>query len=261
MALGEAVARAFDVAWPGEIFHNKYADPFTDYRCSKLLSERANFFNFRHELFRVRPELSIPSGENQSTVFTLYLDNLRSVSRSDDYLIDIKYTSWHHLNTFWWTGTRKPFLIDLVMRLGISVIHLRRRNHFSMYCSQKLAEQTGVWWTSELRELAGECFVVNLEDCKRYMEEVRVAERSFDNWLSKHSCFQLTYEEIFSQEGLSQTVEKTFSEIFSRPPSAPLSTTSKKVTPPLRSVVKNADEVISCFKGTPYQSMAEEVLA
>src|SRR5690348_16478378 len=99
--LGQAVTQAFSAAWPKEIFNDAYADPSLDYRRARDIKQRTNFFNYRQEAFRKNPALSYPSKENQTFLFRTYLVELAELERADRFLIDIKYTSLHHLDSYW----------------------------------------------------------------------------------------------------------------------------------------------------------------
>jgi hypothetical protein len=91
----------YQCAWPAEIFHEEFARPGRDYRTSTYPQERGNFFTFREEIVRSRPELLYPHLSARRRLFELYLDNLRALFPKDRFLLDIKFTSWHHLDGFW----------------------------------------------------------------------------------------------------------------------------------------------------------------
>ena len=72
---------------------------------------------------------------------------------------------------------------------------------------------------------------------------------------------ELEYESLLEGHGFSKKVEEAFSEIYGMAPVQPLATRHRKVTPPLRDVVTNKDEVLSALRGTDYLDMAEQAFA
>ena len=55
-------------------------------------------------------------------------------------------------------------------------------------------------------------------------------------------------------------VLKTFTDVFNEGPVDTLTPLLQKVTPPLREIVRNADEVITGFQSTPYAEMVADAL-
>jgi LPS sulfotransferase NodH len=259
--LGDAVSRSFNAAWPQEIFHGAYTDPGGDFRGSTEIKHRCNFFNLRQELFKQRPELSYPSKANQTLIFDLYLEYLVTSEKLERYFLDIKYTSWHHLNDYWWAFNQRPHLLRDVIRREFPIVHLKRENLFALYCSQMLADRTRVWWTMENHANSDERLAIDGPHCLRFLEDMRAIERLFDRWLYGYPVHELRYEKLLAPGGFSTEVEQTFVEVYGMAPSSPLSTVYRKVTPPLRDLVENADEVLTALRGTEFQSMAEEALS
>lgn len=258
--LGDAVSRSFHAVWPEEIFHRDHAGPQIDFRASEDVKQRLNFFNFRHELFQQAPSLAFPSGDNQSMIFDAYLDYVVSSEKSERYLFDIKYTSWHHLNRYWSQPFQRPHLLDRAIHLGFRIVHLKRRNLLALYCSHRLAEATNVWRTVEPAPLQRQALTVDTSHCLRTLVDLRATEHLFDRWLSRYPHGELRYESLLSGDTFSKEVEDMFRQIYRARPVAALFTVYRKITPSLRDVVVNRNEVLSALRGTDFQSMAEEAL-
>ena len=257
--LGDAVARSFQVLRAGEVFHDECADPELDFRSSAKIGERLGFFNFRHDVFKTRPELSMPSPANQSLLFREYLAHLESSDRADRYLLDVKYTSWHHFDPYWRLFYERPHMLSEAIKLRLPLVHLKRSNLFALHCSQRLATETGVWHVFQERTASDVRLTLDIPRCLRELDEIRSAQRMFDHWLAGNA-HELEYERLFGLEGFSADVERTFTQVYGIAPAEPLSTAHRKVTPPLRDVVVNKDDVLSALQGTDFQKMAEEVL-
>jgi len=258
--LGDAVSRSFRVVWPGEIFHDEFANARLDFRSSEKISERFSFFNFRHEVFKTRPELSMPSPANQSLLLREYLEYLKSCEPAGRYLLDVKYASWHHLEPYWRTLQSRPHLLKEAMRLHLPLVHLKRSNLFALYCSQQLATETGVWHVYQERPASDVRLTLDIPRCLRELDLIRSSQRMFDHWLAGYA-HELEYETLISADGFSTQVEQTFTQVYGIAPAEPLSTVHWKVTPPLRHIVVNKDDVLSALRGTDFQKMAEEVLS
>ena len=76
-------------------------------------------------MLRKRPELSYPSRENQEFLFRTYLDHLGELEQAERLLVDIKYTSLHHLNTYWNLPSVRPGLVSIIRELKLPVVHLK----------------------------------------------------------------------------------------------------------------------------------------
>jgi hypothetical protein len=259
--LGDAVSRSFGAVWPQEIFHDQHADPEIDFKASVDIGKRLNFFNFRHDTLKRRPELSLPSTANQSLILSEYLEYIASSEKSDRYLLDIKYTSWHHLDPYWRALSDPPYLLSQVKRLRLPLVHLKRSNLFALYCSKQLAAQSSVWHVFEDRTGADHHLTIDVASCVRELDDMRTTQRLFERWLSGYPVRELEYESLLADSEFSKDVEQTFARIYGISPVQPLSTLHRKVTPPLRHVVLNKDEVLSALAGTDFQAMAEEALS
>ncbi len=260
--LGDAVSRGFGATWPHEIFHRRHAGPEIDFRSSDDIEKRYNFFNFRYELFRTKPELSFPSRQNQSAIFDSFLEYMASSAQSDRHLLDVKYSSWHHLNWYWTRPLQRPFLLQHVMKRRLPIVHLKRDNLFALYCSHRLAEETNLWRTTGKGiEQSRQPLTIDVAHCRQRLEESRATTQLFDEWLGNYPRYEMKYEELLAGDKFSETVVQAFTQIYGSPPPAALATVYVKVTPPLREIVVNRDEVLAELRGTDFMEMAEKALS
>jgi hypothetical protein len=198
---------------------------------------------------------------HQSLIFDEYLSYLTRSENAERYLLDVKYTSWHHLDSYWRVFHQCPDLLTEVKKRRLPLVHLKRSNLLALYCSQKLAEQTGVWRSFEDNASADRRLTIDVSRCIRELDDMRSMQRLFDRWLFGYPVRVLEYETLLDADGFSKKVEDTFAAIYGIAPLQPLSTLHRKVTPPLREVVVNKDEVLSALAGTDFQAMAEAVLS
>jgi hypothetical protein len=275
------VARAYDTAWPQEIFHETHAPPGVDFRKAYDPPQRANFFDFRADAVRSRPELMYPDLDARRTLFDLYLEYLRSAFPQDRCLIDVKYTSWHHLDGFWRSPTDPPGLVELIREKGISVIHLVRQNLFALYCSQRLAEKYNIWWMKtregavraggvlsnpgglydekiETQEQPRRTLKIDLADCHDWMSRIAEEQTQFGKWV--RPVHTLAYEELMKNGRFSKRIEEVFSDVFGRRPVRELTSTHIKVAPPLDQVIENIPAVARHFEGTEFEEYVSKSL-
>jgi LPS sulfotransferase NodH len=258
--LGDAVWSAYDAAWPEEIFHEINAKPGVDFRNAEDWEQRGNFFTFRADAIRHRPELIYPDIRARRALFNLYLDNLRAVFPNDRFLIDIKYNSWHHLDGFWRSPTDPPGLIELVSEKNIPVVHLIRRNLFALYCSLRLAVMSDLWSKKLGDPAETRTLKVDLEDCRRWMTEMASTQKLFAKWLQGHPGHTLTYESLMDNGRFAEGVSEVFTNIFGRRPLHELTTTYTKILPPLYSIIENAQAVVNHFAGTEFEMFVKTSL-
>lgn len=258
--LGDSVSRAFGAVLPKEIFVAGNALPDVDYRRDSNVQTRTNFFNFRRDLYRSRPELSYPTRQNQEYLFRAYLEHIERLEKASKFLIDIKYSSFHHLDSFYRFAGDPPGLIEIIRCLDLPVVHLRRNNLFARYCSLTHALNTDIWATTTC---PGDFtpFAVDTADCLDHMARNAAIADQVDGWFEGRRIYQLEYETLWENGRWSPVVSQTFEDIFG-PPVAPLAEPRlRKVMPPLRSMITNRDEVLSALRGTAFLPMAEAELS
>jgi tetratricopeptide (TPR) repeat protein len=252
--LGHSVGDAWHADFLGEVFHDEPQDDFFS----------ANFFRFRCDLLEAEPSLSVPTLNNQRKIFHRYCEYLQSISPSGAVIMDLKYYSWHHLNSCFVLPHEPPTLIEFIRKAQWPVVHLVRENLFALHCSLHLSQKRGIWHKSVAAEPDHDhpTLVVDVETCRQEMEHLQSATTLFNGWFEGYgNLHHLTYERLFDGSRFSSAVEDAFAKIFREPAIKPLVPAMRKVTPPLKEVVENADEVLRGLAGTPFHSMAEEALA
>lgn len=252
--LGHSAGDAWNVDFLGEVFHDDPQDDFFG----------ANFFKFRCGLLESEPSLSIPTLHNQRTIFQRYCHHVQSTTPSGASILDLKYYSWHHLNSCFVLPHDPPTLIEFVREARWPVVHLVRENLFALHCSLKLSQKRGVWHKGAQAEPDTDrpTLVVDIDTCRLEMERLQAATDLFNSWFEGYgNMHHLTYERLFEGSHFSSAVEETFTRIFREPAAKPLIPAMQKVTPPLNQVIENAAEVLRGLAGTPFHAMAVEALA
>jgi hypothetical protein len=109
------------------------------------LETETNYFGFvdRHPHLRFREVLT--SAEEQERAFLEYLDYLRCLSNKQYIVLDVKYTSAHHLDGPWRYISGEPALFALIRKHRLRVLNLRRRNYLRFYISLLKAQKSAQW--------------------------------------------------------------------------------------------------------------------
>lgn len=258
--LADAVCAAYEATNSREIFNDAFVEPGFDFRNAEDFQDRANFFMFRADAILRRPELVYQDIGARRALFDQYLDYLREISPTDRCLIDIKYSSWHHLDGYWRFQNDPPGLIELVREKNIPIVHLVRENLFALYCSLQLARLSNIWHSQVEGPSPTKTLKVDIEACRHWMTEMAGTQSLFAEWFHGHPVHTLTYEGLLDHGHFAKDVSDVFTNIFGTPPLRELTTTFRKVLPPLYRIVENAREVIDCFVGTPFESFVKTSL-
>ncbi len=266
--LGRGLAQLLDFEWLGEIFHSNFADPAIDLDLETDIEKRANFFNFRYHKCRVDPTLSFPSEENQKNLFQGYIEYIEERFEKQGFIVALKYTSLHHLDTYWAWPNGMPFLLKLIRQAEIPVVHVVRENIFAQYCSYMLAMKSDYWHRPPGESQPAETLTLDVKDAESFMNVMRPWITRCQSWLNdpkpwlidpKPNYF-LKYEEIFEDDFLSKEVIQIFSDMFSCKLKRQATVPTRKFTPHLSKVVNNIGEVLEHFKETQYDEMVRKSL-
>lgn len=221
----------------------------------KLKNQKArqlNYFHYRAQRFQARPELSTPTKENQRSLLTSYLNMLCDLTDKDAVIIDIKYTSWHHLNQAWHLPSQPPFLVKLIRELNCPVVHLIRRNSFQRSCSEVVAKHTQRYHVrreAETRESI--TLKIDPTTLERRINLIDEHVPCFRNFFSVHSKYlELYYEDLFDGDRLSSEVSKQIASLCQFPVNFDPTLTQRKAIPRLKDFIENFEELQSYFSGT-----------
>jgi len=230
----------------GEVFHG---GSFSTKRKSLI-----NFFNFKKRIILGNADYFFPSHENQKEIFVRYFNFLKSKSRLDFCLIDIKYNSWHHFNPVWYSTESTPQLLIWIKQQRIPVIHIIRENLLHQYISSKVAEATGKFhYKKEEKSLGNKQIYIDPKRCRAYIVNVNRDIKNYQRWFKGYQFyFEITYEEMIENNAFSKKIEGIVEEItngqLKKLPPPPL----KKGTKDSIALIENIEEVKEILKGTPY---------
>jgi LPS sulfotransferase NodH len=138
---------------------------------------------------------------------------------------------------------------------SIRIIHVKRANVLSQYCSLQLAHKTDVW--SSWRAPASEPPPIRLEieACREHFAAVRTWEAECAQLFKSHSVFDLNYEELVADRDRQLQAIQTFLELRHEPVGSLLVRQRRR---PLSRDIANYDELKRAFAGTQWAGFFSE---
>jgi len=267
LGLGTGIERIFGAKWIGEVFHSNNADPTVTISPDKPIDQaismqpELNYFNYKQHVLKNNIELAYPSLENQRELFDGYIKHIAESIDNELAILDVKYSSWHHFNSYWMMPMQRPVMANFVRESGLDVVHIVRNNYFSQYCSMKVALHTGVWHLRENEEHTIDSLQLDPADCENRMKSFSIARKSYMSAFANYDHHRVVnYEDIFRENKIAEEVIDLFSEIFEKNPMGENLTPIRKTTPALREIIANKEEIIEYFSDTEFSEMVDEVL-
>lgn len=206
------------------------------------------FWQFRQELIKENYELAFPSQENQTQIFSLFIDKISNAS-VDFSLIDIKYNSSHHLNHLWQDPLETPYLLELLAKNNIPIIHLVRKNIFETYVSLMTASKLNVWvsWDKSFTHYL--TFKIDINHMLAFLKNLKKEINLYRQWLYSFKGIivtELNYENLLNtQGGFSEKIEQEICDFLQISEKLNLTIPTKKIAKSLQETVENyEDEVV-----------------
>lgn len=251
-ALAETFSAGSAVQSFGEVFHHMLQGDCKIEAQRLRLHPEAGFFDFKVDQLRNEPDLGYPSVENQTSLFNRYIKHLEAIAGKRWILLDIKYNSWHHFDHYY-SSEDAPFLFHLLREKNTAFIHVVRTNSFARYCSEQLA-LTGWKWHAE-RGAAEQGTSISISPAEALRDMIATQRRvdAFRRLLTATPRrIELRYEEMYDGENLTAATEISINRLLDGDWDSGTSVPLQKVTPPLKSVIKNRDEVLAYFEPTTF---------
>jgi hypothetical protein len=242
-----------------EVFNNRVAP-------RQRLGAQANYFYFvtRHT---ERDSGDVLRRDDDEEVFLDFLEYLRCFTPKRFLLIDVKYSSTHHVTKAWRFVTEEPHLFFLIRKHGLRVLNLQRRNYLR-YCLSELKAQRSRRWTllggsSAASAQVDQTIEVDVEWLLRTLELCRsedaAVSRSFENY---SPVLRLDYEHLFPQLGASMaqpTLDRVADWLGIAPAFAETKPRHRKQSLlPLDETIQNYDEVAEALRGTDFEYCLED---
>ena len=261
-ALGEQLGAMPDFAYWGEIFH---PDGYTAAEQSAKLRLRpgANWFRFVEDVLPQTHRDGPQSEEARREAWSRYSDRLMALGVGRRPVLDVKYNSWHHLQTVWSPIVGPPLLLTMMHEQGAAFVHLVRENVLAQALSDVFAFQSGLWHRRFGQSMEFEDFrgAADTQGLLHRMRESRGATSLMRTWLEDLPHVELTYETAFDPNGdISEAAREALGGLGVDTTVSPRGPVLGRTGQSPRQWLSNIDEVLQALGGTEFEGLGRSVL-
>ena len=206
-----------------------------------------SFLRFRNDYAARRPEFVMePTRGRHEEFLGAFFAHLTELKKPRSIAIDIKYGHVHNFEAWWWQPLARPRLFEHCSEHDIGVVHLYRTNVVEAIVSGMVASKRRVWhsWQPHAAETAGATFALPAAEIVRLAKQLKLHQELFEDWTKQTRKLEIRYEEIVPRLGVKGGADARLCEFLETQPKHPFSPRGQKVTPALRQVVENYDELM-----------------
>lgn len=240
-----------DYIWNcGEIFHHSIFEAKKD----------NSFLLFQKRLLKRRPNLILPSKSNRREIWRLYLTHLEKLTDKEYILLDIKYNSWHHLNTVWYNLLEEPFLVEMLKKQQAYVIQIIRKNKFKQFISAQAARERQIWHNKGNKQIEKVDITIDMDDCKHFIGNSIERDKLFSSWFSEYSKYiTLNYEDLFDNGVFHPKVLEAVNALLNKDVGISPVPKLKKINTKEAQSITNRNDVIDYFSQSEYSPMFQDL--
>lgn len=175
--------------------------------------DRDEIFHFRRDLgvfwlhralmIARDPELSIPNQENQEKMFESFLSVYANDERAFS-LIDVKYNSFHNLNSMFHDHAIRPNILDLIAKKDYPVIHLIRKDWIAGFVSLQVARDRNVFVDKTDGRECNRTINISVSHLINYLKKLELEVRRTRNWFNAEKpirWIELEFESLIDGKG------------------------------------------------------------
>ena len=216
---------------------------FDPYHCA--------YWDYRTSRIGAEPKLSLPVEESQLELWHGFLQQSLLPIRESFTLIDVKYSSTHHLDTFWRDHGQTPFFLRWLAANKFPVIHVVRENVLDTYVSNLLACKLKVWVADDPSIADDVSFVLKpaetIAEIDRRQQEIQFFRKQLANTVGS----EIRYNSIVAGEQISAEILRALYDLLdvaeaSRIRSIPVGT--RKMGRSASELIENFDEINAAVK-------------
>lgn len=246
-ALGTILDKHNQVKYLGEIFH------------PGNVGNSHNFFTYKLEAIKKNPELVLP--DRGIELLDGFLDWKADLIKDQFPIIDVKYSSLHHISNPWLEPSARPHLLSHCVKNRLPIIHLTRENYLHGFVSGRLAEANNVWHARNDDEIKVTSVEINTDFLLSHFNQTKASVNLVRQWLGKRFfVLEVEYADLFAADGsFSPDIRDDLQDLLgieAFTDTKPVFVKQNKA--PLSESIQNYDEVISALKGTDFEWMLEK---
>ena len=243
-ALGTILDKHNQIKYMGEIFH------------PGNVGTAHNFFTYKLEAIKQEPELVLP--DRGMDLLEGFLDWKSEIIKDQLPIIDIKYSSLHHITNPWLEPSARPHILTHCVNNRLPIIHLTRENYLHGFVSGRLAEANNVWHARNDDEIKVTSVEINTTFLLSHFNQTQASVDLVRKWLGKRFfVLEVEYAQLFTPEGdFSSEIRDDLQDLLGIDEfkdTTPVFVKQNKA--PLSESIENYDEVSAALKGTEYAWM------
>jgi hypothetical protein len=205
-----------------------------------------SFHRFKYDvIMRDSRFLLEPTVSGHRDFVASYFDHLLSLGAPHNIGVDIKYGHVQNFEWWWWPILDRPTLLSICESAQIGIVHLYRENVVEATVSGMIAQRRKVWHSWQAGADAPEIKPYHLP-VNEIVRKAKLLERQtglFKDWTKMNSKIELTYEGVATDLGKDGPLEATLTTFMGAAPKKAFAPRVQKLTPPMREIVENFDEL------------------
>ncbi len=205
-----------------------------------------SFYRYKYDAIVRDPKYLLePTVEAHRDFVTSYFEHLLSLSAPRNIVADIKYGHVQNFEYWWWPILERPMLMKICESAKIGIVHLYRENVVEATVSAMVADKRKVWhsWQTHGDASAVGPYALPVKEVVRKARLLQRQTAWFKDWTKKNSTLELTYEGVAADLGKGGPLENEVAAFLNTKPNKAFKPRVQKLTPPLRDVVENFEEL------------------
>jgi LPS sulfotransferase NodH len=146
---------------------------------------------------------------------------------------------------WWWPPLERPYLLAFCEQNDIGIVHLYRENVIEATVSSAIADQRKIWhsWEAGADARVSQKYKLNIKALMHRAKLLEQQSQLFKRWTGSNRKLEITYEELAAGIGRGGAIESRIGEFLGSKPRRAFEPRHQKLTPPLRDVVENFEEL------------------
>ena len=157
------------------------------------------FWPFRRQQISRNPELSLPTAANQLELFESFLDTQRKRNPAG-VLIDVTYSSLHHLNHVWHPPGSRPLLLDWLAKNRYPILHVVRDN-LPQAAVHEIVRRRSKPTEAPVTSAKQPNLRLRATEVVRQLRSYKKQRSIVCRWLASTHCLELQAETLAESEG------------------------------------------------------------
>ncbi len=234
---------------------------------SPLRSHKTNFFHFLKREIARDPDVIIPQYGSVQRLFDRYRLGFEEYAKEElgvekyYHIVCIKYDQYYLVSPSFQDLHAPPRLMDYIKNRSIPILHIVRHSLLEQVVSRLYAQKRGLYHSPCGDVSVAPTFAPDPQDLLHRMRRAARLTNIMRSLLKEYPrAWEISYEDLFENNGFSDKARAVSEEWLGMELDARPQVTFRKVTPPLRQIISNADAVVAELAGTEFEAEAQALL-